>query len=190
MPFENLLNISVKKDWVDYLSALLTPTVAVLGIVIAYRQWRTEEARRRHELFDRRYKQFDAVVKFVYSVVSCTSLTDEKFVLYQEIMIFEREIAGIQFIFNPEIKNYVSEQIIKPSKKIQQLRSKYDRIASEEERGKNRACQEEIYRTLWDNLQIFQEKTLKYMQLDYPSPVKELFKNLAALFEKIKSAAD
>jgi hypothetical protein len=37
MPFENLLNISVKKDWVDYLSALLTPTVAVVGLYIWWR---------------------------------------------------------------------------------------------------------------------------------------------------------
>jgi hypothetical protein len=51
MPFENLLNISVKKDWVDYLSALLMP----IGMMyIAYMQWLTEEARRRHELLDKR----------------------------------------------------------------------------------------------------------------------------------------
>ncbi len=189
MPFENLLNISVKKDWIDYLSALLTPTVALFGLYIGYRQWRTEEAKLRHELFERRYKQFDAVTKFVYSVVSCTGLIDEEFVIYKEAIKFEREIAEMQFIFNAEIKAYVSEQIIKPSKEIQQLCSKYRRI-SEDERQKNRERQEEIHRTLWSNLQIFQKKTLEYMQLQQPSVFKKLWQHLSALWEKIQKEPD
>jgi hypothetical protein len=68
MPFENLLNISVKKDCVDYLAALLTPTIAVAGLYIAFNQRRIEEARLRHELFEKRYRQFDAVIKFISSV--------------------------------------------------------------------------------------------------------------------------
>jgi hypothetical protein len=61
MPFENLLNISVKKDWVDYLSALLTPTVAIFGLYIGYRQWRTDEVKLRHELFDKQHRRFKAI---------------------------------------------------------------------------------------------------------------------------------
>ena len=31
------------KDWVDYLSALLVPIIAVLGSIIAFQQWQTKE---------------------------------------------------------------------------------------------------------------------------------------------------
>jgi len=35
--------MSCDPHWTNYLAALLTPTVAVLGSVIAYRQWRTAQ---------------------------------------------------------------------------------------------------------------------------------------------------
>lgn len=81
--FDNLLHISVQKDWVDYFSALLTPMVAVFGICIAYRQWRTDEAKLRHELFERRYKQFDAVINFVYAVRSFNLGLDSTYPTYK-----------------------------------------------------------------------------------------------------------
>jgi hypothetical protein len=163
----------------------LKQAVNETGKYFAYRQRLVEEAKLRHELFERRSKQFDAVTKFVYSVVFCTNLIDEEFLVYKEVMRFEREISEMQFIFNTEIKAYVSEQIIRPSKEIQELRSTY-RIASEEERRENRARQAEINRTLWSNLQTFQEKSLEYMQLQQPS----VWQHLAALWEKIQKAAD
>lgn len=44
-----------KKDWIDVLSALLVPTIAIVGTVIAFLQWRTAHQRRKDDLFDRRY---------------------------------------------------------------------------------------------------------------------------------------
>ena len=190
MPFENLLNISVKKDLVDYLSALLTPTVAVLGIVIAYRQWRTEEARRRHELFDRRNKQFDAVVKFAFSTMAISIKADDEFSTFDESNRLWAEISGMQFIFSPDIQQYVNDHIIGIHEEIQQLRSEWNMRKPGEERQKNAERQSKLKKNLRKNLEIFQEKTLKYMQLDQASSAKEIFKNLAALFEKIKNAAD
>ena len=43
------------KDWIDVLSALLTPIVAIIAVYIAYRQWKTAEAKRRQDLFEMRY---------------------------------------------------------------------------------------------------------------------------------------
>jgi len=49
------------KDWVDYLAALLTPTIAILGVYFARQQWKTNRRRLKNELFDRRYEYFIAV---------------------------------------------------------------------------------------------------------------------------------
>ena len=38
--------------WTTYLSALLTPTVAVLGSLIAYRQWRLAQNKLKLDLFE------------------------------------------------------------------------------------------------------------------------------------------
>ena len=41
--------------WTTYLAALLTPTVAVLGSYIAYRQWHLAQNKLKLDLFDRRF---------------------------------------------------------------------------------------------------------------------------------------
>ncbi|MCW5206997.1 hypothetical protein VU08_08760 [Desulfobulbus sp. F5] len=194
MPFENLLNISVKKDWVDYLSAMLTamltPTVAIFGLYIGYRQWRTEEAKLRHELFEKRYKQFDAVVKFAFSTMSQSIKADEEYPTYEAGDKLWFEIAGMRFIFNLEIEQYVRTHIIEPYEEIDLLRSNYNRMALAEEHQNNAASQRTIKKNLLKNLQTFQEKTLEYMQLQQPSVFKRLRQHLAALWEKIQKAAE
>jgi hypothetical protein len=42
-------------ELINILSALLAPTVAVLGITFTVLQWRTSEKGRQNDLFDRRY---------------------------------------------------------------------------------------------------------------------------------------
>ena len=51
------------RDWVDYLQALLTPTIAALGIRIAWLQWRTDHQRLKLERFDNRFLMFEATRK-------------------------------------------------------------------------------------------------------------------------------
>ncbi|WP_417910591.1 hypothetical protein [Candidatus Electronema sp. PJ] len=193
MPFENLLNISVKKDCVDYLAALLTPTIAVAGLYIAFNQRRIEEARLRHELFERRYKQFDAVVKFVFSTTYLSIEADEECECrpFEASNKLRAEIAGMQFIFSPDIDEYVNTHIVELHLEIQHLRAERNRMEPREERLKNAKRQTEFKNNLRKNLEIFHEKTLNYMQLQQSSfSARERLNNLAALFEKIKRAAD
>jgi hypothetical protein len=57
-------------DWIDVLSALLTPTIAILGIYIAYQQWRTNKNRLKLELFDKRYEIFTNIKKFIANILT------------------------------------------------------------------------------------------------------------------------
>jgi hypothetical protein len=194
MPFENLLNlnisvqkaldISVKKDWVDYLSALLMPTVAVFGICIAYRQWRTEETRLRHELFERRYKQFDAVRNFVGDVLEC----EKNGISTSKSIIFILEIKGMEFIFDQEIKNYVDNDIYKLAGKIRGVACELNKMpATKSEEYSNLLEKDsELLQKILENLRVFEDKALKYMQLQQPSVFKKLRQHLAALWEKIQ----
>jgi hypothetical protein len=43
-------------NWISVLQALLTPTIAMVGLVIGFLQWRTNHLKRKNELFDRRYE--------------------------------------------------------------------------------------------------------------------------------------
>lgn len=47
--------------WIKILSALLTPTIALIAVYVAWQQWRTAERKRRQDLFDRRYEFFSGM---------------------------------------------------------------------------------------------------------------------------------
>lgn len=53
-----------EKTWIDILSALLTPSIAVIAVYIAWQQWNTAEKKRKQDLFDKRYAFFKLMWKF------------------------------------------------------------------------------------------------------------------------------
>lgn len=89
--------------WTQYLAALLTPTVAVFAVVIGYRQWRTAQNKLKLDLFEKRLKIYEALRNSIGSITSSGNVTTES----------EREflqaIQGIQWLFGPEVENYVDE---------------------------------------------------------------------------------
>ncbi|MCI5158251.1 MAG: hypothetical protein D3906_07370 [Candidatus Electrothrix sp. AUS1_2] len=181
MPFENLLNISIKKDWIDYLSALLTPTVAIASLYIAVNANRREEARLRHELFERRYRQFKAVGNFVRSITIHNEMTKE------DEILFLSEIAEMRFIFDEETADYVRENIWHLAAEIHALYETYNDKSPEEERNRNLEGQMELRGTLRNNLNFFENKTLKYMRLQQPGILKQLQLSITAFNESIKN---
>src|SRR5574344_189880 len=54
--FTTHINEMRLRDWIDGLSALLAPNIAVFAAYIAYQQWKTTERNRRRDLFELRYE--------------------------------------------------------------------------------------------------------------------------------------
>ncbi len=104
MDCEQIIQIAQNSEsWVNYLSALLVPTIAIFGLTIAFLQWKTNSNRLRHELFDRRYEKFEAVRKFISSVRSYDGInSDDK-------MKFLSGVGGVGFIFDKRIEQYTDE---------------------------------------------------------------------------------
>ncbi len=99
------MNASVgqTRDWIDVLQALLTPTLAFFGILIAWLQWRTNDQRLKHERFGSRYAVVQALRHFLQSiVVSGDVLEDER-------LKFLSATAGSRFIFDKTVSEYLSE---------------------------------------------------------------------------------
>jgi len=89
-----------EKDWVDILTALLTPTIAVLGIGIAYLQWRLNDLKYNHELYDRRL----AVYKTLRQLLKNSATAD-----YDTVMIIFDSITESYFLFDEDISIYLEE---------------------------------------------------------------------------------
>jgi hypothetical protein len=149
------------KDWVDYLSALLVPGIAVLGATIAILQWRTNANRLRHELFDRRYAQFVIVREFLGSIMtSGKSQSIEQFE-------FKSGISGMQFIFDKEIEEYVNKNIWHLACDLECLDAELEGVPVGEERSRNVKKQAEIKRQLYKELKSLEDTFAKYLQLQH-----------------------
>lgn len=92
-----------EKTWIDILTALLTPTLAVFGSLIAYLQWRTNELKRKNDYFDRRYNFYKKV-----ELMWLDSATDEQL----SALGFEKEdlipvAEEADLLFGEDVANHI-----------------------------------------------------------------------------------
>jgi Flp pilus assembly protein TadB len=62
---------------ITVLTALLTPVIALLGILIAYQQWRTSRNKLKFDLFERRFAVYDAAVQLINFVLEAGKITPD-----------------------------------------------------------------------------------------------------------------
>lgn len=98
------LNVSL---WVNILAAALTPTIALLGIYIAWQQMQITKTKFNYELFDKRYKIFEATKNFINLIQNNGSIDDRK------IEIFMLKTSDSEFLFDKSVNNYLAELRIK-----------------------------------------------------------------------------
>lgn len=115
--------------WTAYLSALLTPIVAVLGPVIAYRQWRTAQNKHKQELFDRRFVVCSAATTLL-AYRSGRAKDDELF----KCLSADRDAKGL---YNSEIAVYLGKELWRKATELQCLVSELEGLPVGEERTGN-----------------------------------------------------
>jgi hypothetical protein len=146
-------------DWVDYLSALLTPTIAIAAVAIGLLQWRTNRNRLKHELFDRRYEQFEAVRDFLGSIMGSGRALDDK------QADFSFKTRGLRFIYDKKLADYIDSNIWGPAVDLASLHSELEGVSVGEERSKNLQKQSKIKKNLNREFQNLDSLFSKYLQL-------------------------
>ena len=93
-----------EKDWVDMLSALLTPLVAGIAVYIAFQQWKTAERKRKQDLFDKRYEFYQKMWRLysghIIAPEECSSV-DETYILDY--------VVEAEFLFGKDIATHILE---------------------------------------------------------------------------------
>ncbi len=122
--------MACEKDWIDILSALLTPFIAIAAIGIAVLQWKINRNRLKHELFDRRYEQYKSVTKFLGSIMGAGKVTDEA---QREYLI---GTTGVEFTFSKEISDYLHKNIWCPAIELETAQAEFKGLPVGEERSR------------------------------------------------------
>jgi hypothetical protein len=87
--------------WVDLLSALLVPAIAVVGLFIAFQQYRINQQRLRHELYERRLLVYRSVQKYLSEVIA------EGKTSFQKAAVFYSEASEASFLFDSSVQELI-----------------------------------------------------------------------------------
>jgi hypothetical protein len=102
--------MTYEKDWIDILSALLTPTIAITATVVTIFQFKVNSNRLKYELFDRRYKQYQAVTNFLNSALRL-NMRSSRAECSEDEERYLNGIQGIEFTFSKAVSAYLYKNV-------------------------------------------------------------------------------
>lgn len=147
----------------DYLTILL----AVITTWIAYQQWLTNELKVQHDLYERKFKVFTALIDFLNAVVVKGMEADDK---SQEIRrVFLVRTRESNFLFKGcEILDYLNEIY----KKAEDFGFKYLEVSNNDKLSKNESIAEIDRQREWLREQLktgAKDRFVKHIKLYSPS---------------------
>jgi len=140
---------------------VITTIIAVLVAVITWRQWITNRARLRHELFDRRYTIFEQIAGFVESVIRDGAVqpgTERDF-------LRQTKRAYFAFGCDETIKQLVAD-IYKQAILLQMLQAK-QKVLARDAIGQNVDKQGEILQWFNATLDSLEKRFEVYLRLEH-----------------------
>lgn len=124
--------------WIVVLSALLTPTIAIFGVYIAWQQWRLGRNKLKHDLFERRFRLYEGAVRPLVYIQSSGKMTTEAF---QKFMI---ETRDVKWLLRKEVEGFLHGELKEKFVDLGTLCSEFDGPLSDQERTSNLRKQREI----------------------------------------------
>lgn len=89
------------KDFVEILSAALTPLIAIIAVYIAYQQYKVNHHALRNQLYERRHRVFEATMSYLAEIMR-HGKTD-----YRRVAQFYAETSEAEFLFTEKVTNHL-----------------------------------------------------------------------------------
>jgi hypothetical protein len=153
--------MTCEPHWTAYLSALLTPTVAVLGSFIAYRQWRLAQNKLKFDLFERRYSVYEAAKILLSSIMTSGKAKDE------ELFKFLVATREAKWLLSSQVAEYLNTQLYHKAVDLQTLAAELEGMPVGEERSNNVRAQAELKKWLYAQHNVLDEHFATYLQLGH-----------------------
>ena len=104
-------------SWVEFLSALLVPLIAIIGAFIAYQQYRINQQRLRHETYEHRLAVYKAIQRYLSEVIRDGKTS------YERALQFNAEASEAFFLFDSSVQERI-DLIYKKSIRMEYLNKK------------------------------------------------------------------
>jgi hypothetical protein len=146
------------KELIEIFSGLLTPTIAIIAVYIAYQQLKTNRDRVRLNLYDKRFKVFRGLMDLLAHIMREGNVTDEA--LYK----FNADTNEARFIFDKEIPDYL-QTIYEKAVDIQTKNSELHEPNPQEEKRAQLAREvAEIKKWMYRQFKVSREMFGKYLK--------------------------
>ena len=157
------LGIAMTTDphWTAYLTALLTPTLAVLGAHIAYRQWQLAQNKLKFDLFDRRFQVYEAARNLLASIMTSGKAQDD------EVMKFRIATREARWLLSQDVADYLDKQLHHKALDLQCLASELKGVGVGETRTKNVYAQADIKTWCMAQYDVLDQKFSPFLQLQH-----------------------
>src|SRR5712691_9934192 len=114
------------------MSSLLFPIatlfLSIAVVLIALQQWQTARDKLRLDLFDRRYKVFDATRRFLSTIGREATFTDS------QLLEFHAATSDAEFLFGMDVVDYLS-QVRRSALEMRKQQKKHDPLPEGEARS-------------------------------------------------------
>lgn len=120
-------------DWllvIEVLKALLTPVVAAVATYIAWQQWKTNALKLKLDRYDRRLRIYEEVKRILSLIARDTDVDMD------ELLKFRTATAEADFLFGPDIPEYL-DQIYRRGLKLWQRNREYRDYRTPQPEGYN-----------------------------------------------------
>lgn len=97
--------------FVSLMNALLTPLIAIIATYIAWQQWQGNRLKLNMDRYDRRLRIYQEVLKMLRT---CSNRKPD----WPDVINFGSSSAEADFLFGPEIRQYIDEIISRASELI------------------------------------------------------------------------
>jgi len=88
---------------IDIFKGLLTPLIAIVTTYVAWQQWQTNRQKLTLDRYDRRLRVYEEVRKILSIIVRDAKAST------QELLRFRTAVAEADFLFGPEIPEYIDD---------------------------------------------------------------------------------
>jgi hypothetical protein len=91
--------------WLQILQAFALLAISAVGACLAWQQVRIADIKLQHDLFERRYRVFNATRRMLANVCAKGDLSDD------ELRLFTIETGDVIFLFNDDLAKYFDEEM-------------------------------------------------------------------------------
>jgi hypothetical protein len=145
--------------WTAYVSALMVPLVAVLGVAIAYRQWRTAQNKLKLDLFEKRFAVYDAARRLLATVMTSGRVSDE------EMFKFFAGTREAKWLLDAGVAHYLDKELRRQMLQLQTLNAELEGLPVGPDRSANVKAQTEIKTWMLEQYEVLDGKFSPFLTL-------------------------